>query len=105
MLLRIRERIECGMSTYLKYVKPFSVISECCRWELKGLIQEGVRKRRSTWTYKTYSHQEARAIVFWLCGMDKGFENAYYSRGGQMIFDKDAQAVFRLNLGELMEEI
>lgn len=34
-------------------------------------------------------------------GMDKGFENAGYERVWANDFDKDAQAVFRLNLGEI----
>lgn len=33
--------------------------------------------------------------------MDKGFEDAGYSRVWANDFDKDAQAVFRLNLGEI----
>lgn len=34
-------------------------------------------------------------------GMDKGFENAGYMRVWANDFDKDAQAVFKLNLGEI----
>ena len=34
-------------------------------------------------------------------GMDKGFDNAGYTRVWANDFDKDAQAVFRLNLGEI----
>ena len=34
-------------------------------------------------------------------GMDKGFENAGYHRGWANDFDADAQAVFKLNLGDI----
>ena len=34
-------------------------------------------------------------------GMDKGFEMAGYERVWANDFDKDAQAVFRLNLGDI----
>ena len=34
-------------------------------------------------------------------GMDKGFENAGFSRVWANDFDKDAQAVFRLNFGDI----
>jgi DNA (cytosine-5)-methyltransferase 1 len=52
---------------------------------------------------KMHSNNPPRLVsLFSGCGgMDKGFENAGYKRVWANDFDKDAQAVFRINLGEI----
>lgn len=51
---------------------------------------------------KKIGHSPRLVSLFSGCGgMDKGFEDAGYNRVWANDFDKDAQAVFRLNLGEI----
>lgn len=85
-LLKICETLQCDLNAVV---------------ELKGL--DSVKESEETETqleHKTYSPR--LVSLFSGCGgMDKGFENAGYSRVWANDFDKDAQAVFRLNLGEI----
>ena len=87
-LLKICENLRCDLDAVV---------------ELKGLDSVKERKSEETETqleHKTYSPR--LVSLFSGCGgMDKGFEDAGYSRVWANDFDKDAQAVFRLNLGEI----
>ena len=87
-LLKICETLQCDLDAVV---------------ELKGL--DSVKETESEETVTRFDHKtySPRLVsLFSGCGgMDKGFEDAGYSRVWANDFDKDAQAVFRLNLGEI----
>lgn len=87
-LLKICETLQCDLDAVM---------------ELKGL--DSVKETESEETVTRFDHKtySPRLVsLFSGCGgMDKGFEDAGYSRVWANDFDKDAQAVFRLNLGEI----
>ena len=87
-LLKICETLQCDLDAVV---------------ELKGLdpVQEKLHEDTEFRVeHKMYSPK--LVSLFSGCGgMDKGFEYAGYTRVWANDFDKDAQAVFRLNLGEI----
>ena len=87
-LLKICETLQCDLDAVV---------------ELKGL--DSVKETESEETVTRFDHKtySPRLVsLFSGCGgMDKGFEDAGYSRVWANDFDKDSQAVFRLNLGEI----
>lgn len=87
-LLKICEALQCNVDSVI---------------EIKDFAQE-VRHDTAIKSedVKSVNYSPRLVSLFSGCGgMDKGFEDAGYTRVWANDFDKDAQAVFRLNLGEI----
>lgn len=87
-LLKICEALQCNVDSVI---------------EVKDFVPE-IRQNTilQTKDVKEVKHSPRLVSLFSGCGgMDKGFDNAGYTRVWANDFDKDAQAVFRLNLGEI----
>lgn len=91
-LLKICETLECSFDGVI---------------ELAGFTPKSAAKEQEQ-RIKTYAEEVHRlnpprlVSLFSGCGgMDKGFEDAGYQRVWANDFDADAQAVFKLNLGEI----
>lgn len=87
-LLKICEALQCNVDSVI---------------EIKDFAQE-VRHDTAikSQDVKSVNYSPRLVSLFSGCGgMDKGFEDAGYTRVWANDFDKDAQAVFRLNLGEI----
>lgn len=90
-LLKICDTLQCDFNDVVEVTGLASKSAQ----GTEGQIQE---KRQTG----QISNQPRLVSLFSGCGgMDKGFENAGYRRVWANDFDKDAQAVFRLNLGEI----
>lgn len=91
-LLKICETLQCGFEGVVE-IKGFT--PETSAEDKANLkIKEDKKKQKKT--------KPRLVSLFSGCGgMDKGFENAGFHRVWANDFDKDAQAVFRLNLGEI----
>ncbi len=87
-LLKICEALQCNVDSVIE-VKDFA----------QKVKQDTNIKTKDI---KILNHSPRLVSLFSGCGgMDKGFDNAGYTRVWANDFDKDAQAVFRLNLGEI----
>lgn len=91
-LLKICETLQCGFEGVV---------------EIKGFTPELHAESEANLQIKDEKEMQRKTkprlvSLFSGCGgMDKGFENAGFHRVWANDFDKDAQAVFRLNLGEI----
>lgn len=91
-LLKICETLQCGFEGVV---------------EIKGFISEHNVENEKKMMIKDEKNMQKKTkprlvSLFSGCGgMDKGFESAGFHRVWANDFDKDAQAVFRLNLGEI----
>lgn len=94
-LLRICETLHCDLDKVVEIVEFHSDTA----LEEKAVSELQTEKS----TERTRLHYAPRLVsLFSGCGgMDTGFEQAGYHRVWANDFDKDAQAVFRLNLGEI----
>lgn len=91
-LLKICEALQCNFDGVIEIVglQPDSAIEE----------QEKIAEKEVKSMYRTTPPR--LVSLFSGCGgMDKGFEDAGYQRIWANDFDTDAQAVFKLNLGEI----
>lgn len=91
-LLKICEALQCNFDGVIEIVgfQPDSAIEE----------QEKIAEKEVKSMYRTTPPR--LVSLFSGCGgMDKGFEDAGYQRVWANDFDTDAQAVFKLNLGEI----
>lgn len=87
-LLKICEALQCNVDSVIE-IKDFT----------PEISQDGTSHTKEI---KSVKYSPRLVSLFSGCGgMDKGFEDAGYSRVWANDFDKDAQAVFRLNLGEI----
>lgn len=87
-LLKICEALQCNVDSVIE-IKDFT----------PEISQDGISHTKEI---KSVKYSPRLVSLFSGCGgMDKGFEDAGYSRVWANDFDKDAQAVFRLNLGEI----
>lgn len=91
-LLKICEALQCDISSVVE-INGFSAIRHEKSDEKKEVKVED--------TMKIHSHPRLVSLFAGCGGMDKGFEDAGYKRVWANDFDSDAQAVFRLNLGEI----
>lgn len=91
-LLKICETLQCNLDGVI---------------EIKGFIHESNKENEANLKIKKEQERKKKnkprlVSLFAGCGgMDKGFENAGFYRVWANDFDKDAQAVFRLNFGEI----
>lgn len=97
-LLKVCRILECDIDSVIEIkglTKPAGTKAE--RTPLHNV------KKRNNKEKKNMMEKAPRLVsLFSGCGgMDKGFEMAGYNRVWANDFDKDAQAVFRLNLGEI----
>jgi len=91
-LLKICETLQCGFEGVVE-IKEFTPEPNAEN-EANLQIKDEKEMQRKT--------KPRLVSLFSGCGgMDKGFENAGFHRVWANDFDKDAQAVFRLNLGEI----
>lgn len=87
-LLKICEALQCNVDSVIE-VKNFA----------PEIRQDSIPETKDV---KQIKNSPRLVSLFSGCGgMDKGFDNAGYTRVWANDFDKDAQAVFRLNLGEI----
>lgn len=87
-LLKICEALQCNVDSVIE-IKDFP--SGLCQKE--SLKETPIRKSK---------YSPRLVSLFSGCGgMDKGFEEAGFNRVWANDFDKDAQAVFKLNLGDI----
>lgn len=87
-LLKICEALQCNVDSVIE-VKNFT----------PEIRQDSIPEAKDV---KQIKNSPRLVSLFSGCGgMDKGFDNAGYTRVWANDFDKDAQAVFRLNLGEI----
>ena len=86
--------ISADISFYRSSDTPFSTFSEQDIF-LKKLEQSGKKIKTG------YASPHLVSLFSGCGGMDKGFEDAGFTRVWANDFDKDAQAVFRLNLGDI----
>lgn len=87
-LLKICDALQCNIDSVIE-IKDFNPIK----------MGEANSDNHNT---KKKGYSPRLVSLFSGCGgMDKGFEDAGYNRVWANDFDKDAQAVFRLNLGEI----
>lgn len=87
-LLKICEALQCNVDSVIE-IKDFT----------PEISQDEVSHTKNL---KSIKYSPRLVSLFSGCGgMDKGFEDAGYSRVWANDFDKDAQAVFKLNLGEI----
>lgn len=91
-ILKICEALQCNIDGVVE-IKDFSP---------KISVVSGVNIQQKDVGKKQKIISPRLVSLFSGCGgMDKGFEDAGYERVWANDFDKDAQAVFRLNLGEI----
>lgn len=87
-LLKICEALQCNVDSVIE-VKNFA----------PEIRQDSIPETKDV---KQIKNSPRLVSLFSGCGgMDKGFDNAGYTRVWANDFDKDAQAVFKLNLGEI----
>lgn len=94
-----------SMTTLLKICKALNCNVDAVI-EVKNIVNSSYSSSLITETGKSdslFSNYKPRLVsLFAGCGgMDKGFDDAGFNRVWANDFDKDAQAVFRLNLGEI----
>lgn len=94
-LLRICETLHCDLDKVVEIVEFHS--------DKTGEEKSASESRAEKSAERAKLHYAPRLVsLFSGCGgMDTGFEQAGYHRVWANDFDKDAQAVFRLNLGEI----
>lgn len=90
-LIKICEALNCNLD---EVVEIQGLISEKNAQENKHLIKCVNKKDKKV-------HPRLVSLFSGCGGLDVGFEKAGYNRVWANDFDKDAQAVFRLNLGEI----
>lgn len=91
-LLKICEALNCNIASVVE-IKDFSTVSHNETAVIKEKKVEDIMK--------IHTHPRLVSLFSGCGGMDKGFEDAGYKRVWANDFDADAQAVFRLNLGEI----
>ena len=91
-LLKVCEALNCGFDGVIEIVGfPVETVPE----KQKTTIEKNVK------TICRANHPRLVSLFSGCGGMDKGFEDAGYQRVWANDFDADAQAVFKLNLGEI----
>ncbi len=97
-LVKICEALQCGLDDVVEIDGADENVS--IEETLKASANASKKKKVSKRISK--KNQPRLVSLFSGCGgMDKGFEMAGFNRVWANDFDKDAQAVFRLNLGEI----
>lgn len=91
-LLKICEALNCNIDSVVE-IKNFAAISYA--------QNDNKKKEKADDTMVMHSHPRLVSLFSGCGGMDKGFEDAGYKRVWANDFDADAQAIFRLNLGEI----
>jgi DNA (cytosine-5)-methyltransferase 1 len=91
-LLKICETLHCNIDAVVE-IKDFSTVN---REDIEKNIEVKAEKKMII-----HSHPRLVSLFSGCGGMDKGFENAGFNRVWANDFDSDAQAVFRLNLGDI----
>lgn len=88
-LIKICEALQCDISSVIE-IKDFP----------KQTLDKKIEEKADD-IMKMKNHPRLVSLFSGCGGMDKGFEDAGYKRVWANDFDSDAQAVFRLNLGEI----
>ena len=101
-LLRICEALKCSFDDIVEVIEDDgNEVIEVGINEI-GEVEEANREHQEEGAIVQFANPPRLVSLFSGCGgMDKGFEMAGFNRVWANDFDVDAQAVFRLNLGEI----